>query len=69
MNLNQGIKALPQVDRPYEKCELLGVEALSDSELLAVILRSGIPGKSSIQLAQDILYPVGLDTSIAHIHQ
>ncbi len=65
----QGIKELPEAERPYEKCETLGVEALSDCELLAVILRSGIPGKSSIQLSRDILYPIGNENSITHIHQ
>lgn len=69
MKLNIGIKELPEAERPYEKCELLGVESLSDSELLAVILRSGIPGKSAIQLSQDILYPTGVETSISDIHQ
>lgn len=69
MMKQQGIKELPEAERPYEKCEKQGVESLSDTELLAVILRSGIPGKSALQLAMDILYPTTNDTSIAKIYE
>ena len=34
--------------RPYEKCLTLGAETLSDAELLAVILRTGVSGMNSI---------------------
>lgn len=66
---NQGIKELPEAERPYEKCMSLGVDSLSDAELLAVILRSGIAGKSVLQLSMDILYPNKNDRSIVNIHQ
>ena len=49
------MKQLPEEQRPYEKCFAQGAEALSDSELLAVILRSGTQGKNSLALAQEIL--------------
>lgn len=49
------IKDLPEWERPYEKCIREGEEALSDSELLSVILRCGTRGKSSLALANDIL--------------
>ncbi len=48
-------KELPLSERPYEKCLLHGAEALSDAELLAVILKSGSLGMNGIQLAQQIL--------------
>ena len=35
------VKQLPESERPYEKCERFGAEALSDAELIAVILRTG----------------------------
>ena len=35
---HQTLKELPISERPYEKCEKSGVEALSDAELLAVTL-------------------------------
>lgn len=40
--------------RPYEKCLKLGAESLSDSELLAVIIRTGVSGMNSIQLSERI---------------
>ena len=49
------MKQLPEEQRPYEKCFTQGADVLSDSELLAVILRSGTHGKNSIVLAQEIL--------------
>ena len=49
------IKDLPEAQRPYEKCFSQGEAALSDCELLAVILRSGTQGLNSLELAQEIL--------------
>lgn len=37
--MNQTIKDIPESERPYEKCMRDGESTLSDSELLAVILR------------------------------
>jgi DNA repair protein RadC len=55
------IKELPDFDRPREKLTLKGPEALSDAELLAVLLRSGIKGKSALELASAILKKAGPD--------
>lgn len=49
------IKELPVAERPYEKCLREGPGVLSDSELLAVILRSGTKGVNSLSLAKQIL--------------
>ena len=49
------ISEMPAEERPYEKCIREGESALSDSELLAVILRCGTQGISSLKLANDIL--------------
>ena len=46
---------MPESERPYEKCVREGEESLSDSELLAVILRCGTRGRSSLALANEIL--------------
>ena len=54
-NIKNIMRQLPEDERPYEKCFTQGPEVLSDSELLAVILRSGTQGKNSIILAQEIL--------------
>lgn len=53
--MKQTIRELPESSRPYEKCLQWGPEVLSDSELLAVILRSGVPGSNSLVLANQIL--------------
>ena len=50
-----GLRNLPTMEQPYEKCLENGPESLSDAELLAVILRCGARGKTSLELAREIL--------------
>ena len=52
----KSIADIPAELRPYEKCEALGAEYLSDPELLAVIIRSGTGGRSALKLAEELLY-------------
>jgi DNA repair protein RadC len=49
------IKDLPLDAQPREKLAQRGPAALSDAELLAVILRTGIAGKPVLQMAQELL--------------
>lgn len=49
------VKELPTSERPYEKCERYGAGALSDAELLAVIIRTGTKKQRAIDLAVNIL--------------
>lgn len=49
------VKELPLSERPYEKCEQYGAGALSDAELLAVIIRTGTKKQRAIDLAVNIL--------------
>ena len=49
------MKDLPEEMRPYEKCRALGQGALSDEELLAVIIRTGSRSENSLELAGRIL--------------
>ena len=49
------IKELPYSERPYEKLELYGEKALSDAELLAIIIKTGTKEETSVTLAQRIL--------------
>jgi len=49
------IKATETSERPREKMKQLGAKALSDAEVLGLLLRSGIPGKSAIDLAKELL--------------
>lgn len=45
----------PEGERPREKLLERGVAALSDAELLAIFLRVGLPGKSAVDLARELL--------------
>ena len=52
---NYSIKQWAKDDRPREKLLLKGVEALSHSELLAILIVKGTPKKNAIELAKDVL--------------
>ena len=54
-----GLKSLPHDARPREKLLARGPSALSDAELLALLLRTGIQGKHVVQLAQELLNTFG----------
>ena len=49
------IKELPELERPYEKLEMYGEKALSNAELLAIIIKTGTKKETSVAIAQKIL--------------
>ena len=49
----------PENERPREKLIVRGADALSDAELLAILLRVGIAGKSAVDLARELLNEFG----------
>lgn len=49
------VKELPLSERPYEKCEQSGPGALSDAELLAVIIRTGSRNERAVDVASSVL--------------
>ena len=49
------IADLPPDDRPRERLLTHGAETLSDAELVAILLGSGLRGKNAIQLARELL--------------
>ena len=53
------IKDLPEDARPREKLLARGPGALSDAELLALLLRTGLPGKNALQLGQELIDKFG----------
>jgi len=53
------IKELPEDERPREKLLKYGADKLSDTELLAILLRTGTKGKSAIDMADEILKSAG----------
>lgn len=53
------ITSWPTDDRPREKLLAKGPAALSDAELLAIFLRTGVRGKSAVDLARELLARFG----------
>jgi DNA repair protein RadC len=53
------IVSWPEDERPREKLLQRGAAALGDAELLAIFLRTGVPGKSAVDLARDLLEEFG----------
>ncbi|HSH37535.1 MAG TPA: DNA repair protein RadC [Chthoniobacterales bacterium] len=49
------IREMPQDDRPREKLMARGSSALTDSELIAILLRTGLPGANAVQVAGQLL--------------
>ncbi|MFM7181857.1 MAG: DNA repair protein RadC [Verrucomicrobiales bacterium] len=53
------IQELPQEDMPREKLLRLGPEALSDAELLALLVRTGFKGKDVLEVCRDLIQHAG----------
>ena len=51
----KSIKQWREDDRPRERLKKHGASALSDSELLAILIRTGLKGYSAIDLARDLI--------------
>lgn len=56
---NRRIKDMLASERPQERLEKLGVDALSDREVLAMILRSGPPGMDVLSMSGELLHEAG----------
>lgn len=65
-NKSTGIKSWPSDDRPREKLLKRGAGALSNSELLAILLRTGVAGNSAIDLARQIIEKFGTFRNMSH---
>ena len=61
-----GIKDWPEDDRPREKLLKEGARALTNSELLAILLRTGTNGTSAIDLARKVMKKFGTFRNMAH---
>ncbi|RMH23299.1 MAG: JAB domain-containing protein [Gammaproteobacteria bacterium] len=53
------IKAWPENERPREKLLQQGASSLSDAELLAIFLRTGVPGMTAVDLSRELLQRFG----------
>jgi len=49
------ITDLDQAERPRERLRRLGAQALTSAELLAILLRVGVPGENAVQLGQRLM--------------
>lgn len=61
------IRDLPQEERPREKMATLGATALTDAELLAILLRTGTAEKSALTIGSDMAANGGLYRNLAGI--
>ena len=66
MNHSNSIKSWPTQERPREKLLDLGAQALSDAELLAILLRSGTRKLTAIDLARLLLTHFGGLSALLH---
>ncbi|MCD5992107.1 DNA repair protein RadC [Pseudomonas sp. CDFA 602] len=53
------IRSWPAAERPRERLLELGAQSLSDAELLAIFLRTGVAGKSAVDLSRHLLNQFG----------
>ena len=60
------LKDLPQDARPREKLLARGPGALSDAELMALLLRTGLPGKNALQMGQELVDTFGGVSGLLH---
>jgi DNA repair protein RadC len=65
----QGPRSLPPEDRPREKLIIKGPTALSDRELLTILLNVGIQGKPVSALAKELLERLDQDNSIPSVNE
>ncbi len=59
MSAQLKIRELPAEDRPREKLAARGADALTDAELLAILLRTGVEGANAIEVARQLITKYG----------
>lgn len=62
------MKSLPEDLQPYEKVKRYGVQSLTDTELLSVLLRSGTKGCNCLELARQIMTMADGSQNLLNIH-
>ncbi len=65
MTTNPRIKDMAAKDRPRERLAAKGADALSDADLVAILLRTGTKGYSAIHVAQQLLAKFGTLENLA----
>jgi DNA repair protein RadC len=63
--MTQRIKDIPSHERPRERLAAAGAAQLKDSELIAILLRTGLQGRSAIEVGADLLQRFGTFSRLA----
>ncbi len=66
MNAHVRIHDLPAQDRPRERLATLGADKISNAELIAILLRTGMKGLSAIHIAEQLLRQFGTLQNLAN---
>ena len=66
MIANVRIQDLPEQDRPRERLAAHGADKLSNAELIAIVLRTGMKGMSAIHIAEQLLRQFGTLQNLAN---
>ena len=64
---SQPMRSVPEPERPRELFDQLGAEAMTDQQLLALVLRSGVKGRSVMDLAGGLLQEYGSLQGLAEV--
>ena len=64
----KGIRDISPESRPYERCMAGGPGSLTDTELVAVLLRTGTKGKDVMEVARDLIYETPYDGLSGLVH-
>ena len=62
------IKQLPNDERPYEKFLKYGLDSLTDTELVSIIIKTGTKDLTSMDLAREVISKDNLSTSLANLY-
>lgn len=66
-SFSRPMREVPEAERPREVFDRLGPENMSDKQLLALILRSGVKGRSVTDLAEGMLNEYGSLSALAAV--
>ena len=65
MTIPTRIKDMPDRERPRERLAALGPDALTDAELIAILLRTGMKGQSAIEIGRELVQNFGSLSGLA----
>ena len=65
MTIPTRIKDMPDSERPRERLAALGPDALTDAELIAILLRTGMKGQSAIEIGRELVQYFGSLSGLA----